>query len=111
EGGRAPTGVPGGGAAEETGPSRQRIHVDWTLCRGHGLCADILPEVFQLGADGFPTVAQAPVPRYAEAKALRAVRRCPALALRVEEDTRAESSARGNLPVLSQGRGRRALGR
>jgi ferredoxin len=112
EGGRAPTGIPGGGAAaeEENGPSRQKIYVDWTLCRGHGLCADILPEVFQLGADGFPTVAQAKVPRYAEAKALRAVRRCPALALRIEEDTRGQAPSR-NLPVLSQGRGRRALGR
>jgi ferredoxin len=112
EGGRAPTGIPGGGESEENGPSRQKIFVDWTLCRGHGLCADILPEVFQLGADGFPTVAQAKVPRYAEDKALRAVRRCPALALRIEEDTRAQGGAPSrNLPVLSQGRGRRALGR
>ncbi len=110
EGGRAPAGIPGGGEPEETGSSRQKIYVDWTLCRGHGLCADILPEVFELGADGFPTVAQAQVPRYAEAKALRAVRRCPALALRIEEDTRGQAPAR-NLPVLSQGRGRRALGR
>lgn len=108
EGGRMPTGIPGGTAEEETG-SRQKIFVDWTLCRGHGLCADILPEVFQLGADGFPTVAQAKVPQYAEAKALRAVRRCPALALRLEEDNRASAPSR-NLPVLSQGRGRRALG-
>ncbi len=107
-----PTGIPGGGQAEpEAGASRQKIFVDWTLCRGHGLCADILPEVFELGADGFPTVAQAQVPRYAEAKALRAVRRCPALALRIEEDTRSGAPARNNLPVLSQGRGRRALGR
>ncbi|EKX64704.1 oxidoreductase [Streptomyces ipomoeae] len=109
EGGRAPTGIPGGAGQEESGASRQKIFVDWTLCRGHGLCADILPEVFQLGADGFPTVAQAKVPQYAEAKALRAVRRCPALALRIEEDTRSQAPSR-NLPVLSQGRGRRALG-
>lgn len=104
------TGVPGGGAAGKSGPSRRKIHVDWTLCRGHGLCADILPEVFELGADGFPTVAQAEIPRYAEAKALRAVRRCPALALRIEEDTRMQEPSR-SLPVLSQGRGRRAPGR
>jgi hypothetical protein len=55
-------------------------------------------------------VAQAQVPRYAEAKALRAVRRCPALALRLEE-ARAQGAPSRNLPVLSQGRGRRALGR
>ena len=111
EGGRTPTGIPGGAEAEESGPSRQKIYVDWTLCRGHGLCADILPEVFELGADGFPTVAQAQVPRYAEAKALRAVRRCPALALRLEEETARDKGPSRNLPVLSQGRGRRALGR
>ncbi|MFJ9742438.1 NADH-ubiquinone oxidoreductase-F iron-sulfur binding region domain-containing protein [Streptomyces sp. NPDC101166] len=110
EGGMGPSSLPGGSEPADTGDSRQKIFVDWTLCRGHGLCADILPEVFQLGADGFPTVAQAKVPRYAEAKALRAVRRCPALALRVEEDTRGQAPSR-NLPVLSQGRGRRALGR
>ncbi|GGU34037.1 hypothetical protein GCM10010259_25700 [Streptomyces daghestanicus] len=109
-GGGAPTGVPGGGASAGTGPSRQKIHVDWTLCRGHGLCADILPEVFQLGSDGFPTVVRAQVPRYAEAKALRAVRRCPAPALRTEEDTRAQTPSRSALPVLAPGRGRRALG-
>ncbi len=108
--------APGGhherrGGREESGPSRQKIYVDWTLCRGHGLCADILPEVFELGADGFPTVAQAQVPRYAEAKALRAVRRCPALALRLEEEAPRDKTPSRNLPVLSQGRGRRALGR
>ncbi|MFJ8936030.1 NADH-ubiquinone oxidoreductase-F iron-sulfur binding region domain-containing protein [Streptomyces sp. NPDC102365] len=112
EGGQQPTGIPGGQPEEEQGPSRQKIYVDWTLCRGHGLCADILPEVFQLGADGFPTVAQAQVPRYAEAKALRAVRRCPALALRLEEDTRG-AAPRQNLPAVREGGGggRRALGR
>ena len=112
EGGQQPTGIPGGQAEPEQGPSRQKIYVDWTLCRGHGLCADILPEVFQLGADGFPTVAQAGVPRYAEAKALRAVRRCPALALRLEEDTRG-AAPRQNLPAVREGGGggRRALGR
>ncbi|MCX4236711.1 NADH-ubiquinone oxidoreductase-F iron-sulfur binding region domain-containing protein [Streptomyces sp. NPDC020707] len=112
EGGQQPTGIPGGQPEEEQGPSRQKIYVDWTLCRGHGLCADILPEVFQLGADGFPTVAQAGVPRYAEAKALRAVRRCPALALRLEEDTRG-AAPRQNLPAVREGGGggRRALGR
>lgn len=109
EDGQVPMGILSGPGEQEAGPSRQKIFVDWTLCRGHGLCADLLPEVFELGADGFPTVAQAPVPAYAEAKALRAVRRCPALALRLEEDTRSSAPAR-NLPVLSQGRGRRALG-
>jgi hypothetical protein len=33
EGGQMPTGIPGGGESEENGPSRQKIYVDWTLCR------------------------------------------------------------------------------
>jgi ferredoxin len=111
EAGQMPASITSGAEPAETGASRQKIYVDWTLCRGHGLCADILPEVFELGADGFPTVAQAQVPRYAEAKALRAVRRCPALALRIEEEAPRDRAPSRNLPVLSQGRGRRALGR
>ncbi|MFF7987134.1 ferredoxin, partial [Streptomyces sp. NPDC007901] len=98
------TGVQGSAGPEDSdGGSRKKIYVDWALCRGHGLCAGILPEVFKLGADGFPTVAQAKVPRHAEEKAVRAVRRCPALALRLEDDTPPQASPR-DLPVLSQGR-------
>ncbi|WP_282793969.1 NADH-quinone oxidoreductase subunit NuoF family protein [Streptomyces sp. CC224B] len=88
-------------------PSGRKLAVDWTLCQGHGLCADIVPELIQLGPDGFPSAAEAAVPRYSEARAQRAVRRCPALALRVEEDPAA--TPRG-LPALPRGRGRRALG-
>jgi hypothetical protein len=39
------------------------------------------------------------------------VRRCPALALRLEEESARDKGPTRNLPVLSQGRGRRALGR
>ncbi|WP_052425191.1 NADH-quinone oxidoreductase subunit NuoF family protein [Streptomyces fulvoviolaceus] len=101
---RAAASVPGGHEPAEAGGSRQKIYLDWTLCRGHGLCADILPEVFELGADGFPTVAQAQVPRHAEAKALRAVRRCPSGALRIEEEVPRDRTPSRNLPVLSRGR-------
>ncbi|WP_055569490.1 ferredoxin [Streptomyces atriruber] len=92
-------------------PSGRKLAVDWTLCQGHGLCADIVPELIQLGPDGFPSVAEASVPRYSEARATRAVRRCPALALRIEEAPREASASRTMLPTaLPPGRGRRALG-
>ncbi|MFE0102955.1 ferredoxin [Streptomyces sp. NPDC059009] len=91
-------------------PSGRRIAVDWTLCQGHGLCADIVPELIQLGPDGFPSVAEAPVPQYSEARASRAVRRCPALALRLEEDPAAPPPRPAPPPALPPGRGRRALG-
>ncbi|MEO3750065.1 NADH-ubiquinone oxidoreductase-F iron-sulfur binding region domain-containing protein [Streptomyces sp. B6B3] len=74
----APAPVP----ADVDGP---RLVVDWTLCQGHALCADILPGVVRLNADGYPAAASMPVPPPARAQAVRAVRRCPALALRVAD--------------------------
>jgi ferredoxin len=74
--------APAPGPAEVDGP---RLVVDWTLCQGHALCADILPGVVRLNADGYPAAASMPVPPPARAQAVRAVRRCPALALRVAD--------------------------
>ncbi|MBW5486878.1 NADH-quinone oxidoreductase subunit NuoF family protein [Streptomyces bambusae] len=65
--------------------SPERLVVDWTLCQGHGLCVDVLPDVVRLDADGYPAQAAMPVPARLRPKALRAVRRCPALALRIQE--------------------------
>ncbi|MFD7560662.1 MULTISPECIES: NADH-ubiquinone oxidoreductase-F iron-sulfur binding region domain-containing protein [unclassified Streptomyces] len=64
--------------------SPERLVVDWTLCRGHGLCVDVLPDVVRLDADGYPAEASMAVPGHLRPKALRAVRRCPALALRIQ---------------------------
>ncbi|MGX2997273.1 NADH-ubiquinone oxidoreductase-F iron-sulfur binding region domain-containing protein [Streptomyces sp. JNUCC 64] len=75
--------VAGAGGTE---PARQRLTVDWTRCEGHGLCADLVPELLRLGPDGYPSAAEVPVPEAARTRALRAVRRCPALALRLEAD-------------------------
>ncbi|WP_371656656.1 MULTISPECIES: NADH-ubiquinone oxidoreductase-F iron-sulfur binding region domain-containing protein [unclassified Streptomyces] len=61
-----------------------RLLVDWTLCRAHGLCADVLPTVIKLGLDGYPDSANMPVKAELREQALRAVRRCPALALRID---------------------------
>ncbi|MFI1968568.1 oxidoreductase [Streptomyces cinnamoneus] len=72
-------------AARAVRPSpRERLLVDWTLCGGHGLCADLLPGLLRLGPDGYPERAAIPVPARMRQRALRAVRRCPALALRLE---------------------------
>ncbi|MFJ6940307.1 NADH-ubiquinone oxidoreductase-F iron-sulfur binding region domain-containing protein [Streptomyces sp. NPDC101132] len=65
--------------------SPEQLVVDWTLCRGHGLCADVLPDIVVLDRDGYPAQAAMPVPGRLRTKALRAVRRCPALALRIQE--------------------------
>ncbi|GCD37417.1 oxidoreductase [Streptomyces chrestomyceticus JCM 4735] len=62
----------------------QRLLVDWTLCQGHGLCADLVPGMVRLGPDGYPERAAMPLPARMRRRAQLAVRRCPALALRVQ---------------------------
>ncbi|MDJ0466830.1 NADH-quinone oxidoreductase subunit NuoF family protein [Streptomyces sp. H27-C3] len=109
--GRETTGVlplPGPGYEEEGIPSGEKFAVDWTLCQGHGLCADIVPELIRLGPDGYPALADASVPVHLRGRAQRAVRRCPALALRIEQEAppRPTKPPRTALP----GSNRKALG-
>ncbi|MFH9421103.1 NADH-ubiquinone oxidoreductase-F iron-sulfur binding region domain-containing protein [Streptomyces sp. NPDC017529] len=73
-----------GGATRPRAPE-QRLLVDWTLCQGHGLCADLAPGVVRLGADGYPERAAMPLPARMRRRAQLAVRRCPALALRIQD--------------------------
>ncbi len=98
-----PLPAPGYQDVEESIPSGERLAVDWTLCRGHGLCADIVPELIRLGPDGYPALADAAVPMHLRGRAQRAVRRCPALALRIEQQA-------PERPALPPGTGRKALG-
>ncbi|MFJ8671368.1 NADH-ubiquinone oxidoreductase-F iron-sulfur binding region domain-containing protein [Streptomyces sp. NPDC093589] len=65
-------------------PPQERLLVDWTLCRGHGLCADLVPGMVRLGPDGYPESANMPMPARMRRRAQLAVRRCPALALRIQ---------------------------
>jgi hypothetical protein len=59
-----PLPAPGYRDLEESIPSGEKPAVDWTLCKGHGLCADIVPELIRLGPDGYPTLADAAVPMH-----------------------------------------------
>ncbi|MEU5077149.1 ferredoxin [Streptomyces asoensis] len=59
----------------------QHLEIDWTACRGHGLCADFLPEHITLDVWGYPLVGGAPVPAGTVRRARRAAADCPALAL------------------------------
>jgi ferredoxin len=62
---------------------RRDLVVDPIACAGHGLCAELFPEGIELDDWGYPIVRpQAGDPRYVE-HAERAVRACPALALRL----------------------------
>ncbi|MGW0815871.1 NADH-ubiquinone oxidoreductase-F iron-sulfur binding region domain-containing protein [Streptomyces viridiviolaceus] len=70
---------------EETGTgTAERFAVDWTLCDGHALCAGVIPELVHMGRDGYPVLSDTAIPPHLTARAQTAVRRCPALALRVE---------------------------
>jgi len=60
-----------------------QLAIDWTRCRGHGLCAHIVPELVQLDPQGFPVMLDTPVPAWLERGARQAVDMCPALALRL----------------------------
>jgi ferredoxin len=62
----------------------ESLAVDRTRCDGHGLCAELAPEVVQLDDWGYPILAQGAVPEGAGEHARRAVAACPRLALRLE---------------------------
>ena len=70
-----------------------RLSVDWTRCRGHGLCAHLVPELIHLDKTGFPVVLSIPVPPWLEKEAKHAVQMCPALALRLDTDPRKRNAA------------------
>jgi NADH:ubiquinone oxidoreductase subunit F (NADH-binding)/ferredoxin len=70
--------VPGSGP--RTG---QRLHIDWSRCAGHGLCAEVAPEIVTLDGNGYPDIADAVLPQWLLPSAKRAVQMCPALALRM----------------------------
>jgi ferredoxin len=60
-----------------------RLQVNPIACTGHGSCADLLPELVALDEWGYPLLARGPVPPELARRARRAVRDCPALALRL----------------------------
>jgi ferredoxin len=61
----------------------KQLRVDPTACTGHGLCAELLPELITLDEWGYPILAGQPVPRGLDREARRAVTDCPALALKL----------------------------
>ncbi|HTZ91103.1 MAG TPA: NADH-ubiquinone oxidoreductase-F iron-sulfur binding region domain-containing protein [Streptosporangiaceae bacterium] len=63
-----------------------RLTVDWTRCRGHGLCARLIPELVELDQHGYPRLLEAPVPFWLSKNATQAVDMCPSLALSLTAD-------------------------
>jgi len=64
-------------------PNENRLRVDWTRCSGHGLCAHAAPNLVTMDGNGYPVVADAPIADWFHSEARRAVRACPALAVRL----------------------------
>ena len=62
---------------------KEELRVDPTACSGHGLCAELLPELVTLDEWGYPLVDPRPVPPALDRDARRAVAACPALALKL----------------------------
>jgi ferredoxin len=60
-----------------------RLHLDPVACAGHGLCADLLPELVELDEWGFPMLRADAVGPDLLPHARRAVSACPTLALRL----------------------------
>jgi ferredoxin len=59
----------------------ERLHVDMILCDGHGICAELVPELIGVDEWGYPLVAAEAVPQSLRRPARRAVALCPKLAL------------------------------
>jgi ferredoxin len=72
------------GAAGGRSPgAAQKLRVNPIACTGHGLCAELLPELISPDEWGYPLLADQAVPLRLTREARRAVTDCPALALRL----------------------------
>jgi ferredoxin len=71
----------------------QRLELDPIACAGHGLCADLLPELIELDEWGYPMIDDR-VPASLAGHARRAVSACPALALRLSRVPREKDNRR-----------------
>ena len=60
-----------------------RLNLDPTICRGHGICAALAPELIALDDGGYPIITAQPRTSAQRADARRAVDLCSALALRL----------------------------
>jgi ferredoxin len=67
----------------------ERLRVNPIQCVGHGVCAELLPELVTLDEWGYPIVDPTPITPSLERHAKRAVAACPVLALLLEEARRA----------------------
>jgi methionine sulfoxide reductase heme-binding subunit len=85
--------------APEPAAGTKMLRVNPIACSGHGLCAELLPELITLDRWGYPMLADQPVPAWLTRRATRAVTDCPALALLLSEARDGETDPRPGPPV------------
>jgi ferredoxin len=61
------------------------LRVNPIACTGHGVCAELLPELIELDQWGYPIVPRAELTDEALPLVRRAVASCPALALVIQK--------------------------
>jgi len=61
----------------------EQLQVDRIRCDGHGLCAELLPEMVTLDDWGFPIVKTGLIPARLTEHAQQAVDACPVLGLKL----------------------------
>ena len=62
-----------------------RVRVDRDACEANGVCAGLVPEVFEVGDDDYLRILSGDVPDSLIATVRLAVLSCPKAALRLEE--------------------------
>lgn len=78
-----------------------QLRVNPIACNGHGLCAELLPEIIDLDPWGYPILRSAKVPPALLLHARRAVATCPTLALMLERK-QADAHSRRLLTVTAR---------
>ena len=72
-----------------------KLRVNMIACAGHGVCAELLPELIRLDPWGYPLLAETPVPEGLADHAWRAVAACPTLALLADDSGVGSPGVRG----------------
>jgi ferredoxin len=70
------------------------LHVDPIACTGHGLCAELFPELIELDDWGYPIVAAGDIPDELVRHARMAAEACPVLAITLRRRQQAAAPER-----------------
>ena len=65
-----------------------RLRVNPIMCKAHGMCAELLPELISLDPWSYPILAEQMVPADLQKLARRAAAACPTLALLIDDADR-----------------------